>query len=33
MNGLYERLGLPESNNERVSQEIAELLGCTLQGG
>ncbi|MBK1724499.1 hypothetical protein [Thiocystis violacea] len=33
MNRLYERLGLPEANNERVSQEIAELCGCTLLGG
>ena len=33
MNRLYDRFGLPESNNERVSQEIAELLGCTLQAG
>lgn len=32
MNRLYERLELPERNNERVSQEIAELLRSTLAG-
>ncbi|MBK5963341.1 hypothetical protein CCR95_04360 [Thiocystis minor] len=31
MNGLYERLDLPETMNERISQEIAQLIGNTLQ--
>ena len=31
MNGLYERLDLPEAMNERISQEIAQLIECSLQ--
>jgi hypothetical protein len=31
MNGLYDQLGLSEEANERVSQEIAQLLECSLQ--
>jgi prevent-host-death family protein len=31
MNGLYDRLGLPEEMNERISQEIAQLIECSLQ--
>ena len=31
MNGLYDRLGLPEEMNERVSQEVAQLIECSLQ--
>lgn len=30
MNGLYETLDLPEALNERISQEIAQLLECSL---
>lgn len=31
MNQLYDRLELPERLNEQVSEQIAELLSCTLQ--
>ena len=31
MNRLYEQLELPEEMNERVSQEVAQLLECSLQ--
>ncbi|WP_295413875.1 chlororespiratory reduction 6 domain-containing protein [uncultured Thiodictyon sp.] len=31
MNGLYDQLGLPEEMNQRVSQEIAQLIECSLQ--
>jgi len=30
-NGLYERLGLPEEMNERISQEVAQLIQCSLE--
>lgn len=30
-NSLYERLGLPEEMNERISQEIAQLIDCSLE--
>jgi hypothetical protein len=31
MNALYGRLALPEEMNERVSQEVAQLIECSLQ--
>jgi hypothetical protein len=31
MNGLYDRLALPETLNERISQEVAQLIECSLQ--
>jgi hypothetical protein len=31
MNALYGRLGLPEEMHERVSQEVAQLIECSLQ--
>jgi hypothetical protein len=31
MNELYDRLGLPEALNERVSKEVAQLIECSLQ--
>jgi hypothetical protein len=31
MNGLHERLGLPEAMNERITQEIGELLGASFE--
>lgn len=31
MNGLYDRLALPETMRERVSQEVAQLIECSLQ--
>ena len=31
MNELHERLGLPEALNERISQEVAQLIECSLQ--
>ncbi|WP_295456245.1 chlororespiratory reduction 6 domain-containing protein [uncultured Thiodictyon sp.] len=31
MNGLYDQLGLPDEMNQRVSQEIAQLIECSLQ--
>jgi len=31
MNGLYDRLGLPEEMNERISQEIAQLIECSFE--
>jgi hypothetical protein len=30
-NAMYERLGLPKELNERVSQEVAQLIECTFQ--
>jgi hypothetical protein len=30
-NALYDRLGLPEETNERVSAEIAELIGTLVR--
>lgn len=33
MNGLYRRLGLPEEMNERVSEEVWQLIEVSLQGG
>lgn len=30
-NGLYERLGLSEEMNERISQEVAQLIQCSLE--
>jgi hypothetical protein len=30
-NRMYERLALPEDINERISQEVAQLIECTLQ--
>lgn len=32
-NGLYERLGLSESMNERISEEVAQLLESVFSGG
>jgi len=31
MNELHDRLGLPEALNERISQEVAQLIECSLQ--
>jgi len=31
MNELHDRLGLPEAINERISQEVAQLIECSLQ--
>lgn len=31
-NGLYERLGLPESMNQRISEEVAQLLESVFSG-
>jgi hypothetical protein len=31
MTALYDRLGLPEEMHERVSQEVAQLIECSLQ--
>jgi hypothetical protein len=31
MNQMYNRLGLPEEMNERVSQEVAQLVECSLR--
>jgi hypothetical protein len=31
MNQLYDRLELPETMNERISQEVAQLIECSLQ--
>jgi hypothetical protein len=31
MNKLHDRLGLPEALNERISQEVAQLIECSLQ--
>ena len=30
-NGLYERLGLSEEMNERISEEVAQLIQCSLE--
>lgn len=30
MNQMYDRLGLPEEMNERVPQEVAQLVECSL---
>lgn len=32
-NGLYERLGLPESMNQRIAEEVAQLLESAFSGG
>lgn len=31
MNQMYDGLGLPEEMNERVSQEVAQLVECSLR--
>jgi hypothetical protein len=31
MNVLYDRLELPESMNQRISEEVAQLIECMLQ--
>ena len=31
MNELHDRLGLPEELNERISQEVAQLIECSLR--
>ncbi len=31
MNGMYDRLGLPEGLNERVSGEVAQLIACSFE--
>ena len=31
MNGMYDRLGLPEGLNERVSEEVAQLIACSFE--
>jgi hypothetical protein len=31
MNGMYDRLGLPEEINERITEEVVQLIACSLQ--
>jgi hypothetical protein len=31
MNALYDRLGLPEENNQRITEEVAQLIEASLQ--
>jgi len=31
MNDMYDRLGLPEGPNERVSEELSQLIACSFE--